>query len=252
MVRRVNPAYGNKLLAYRKRAKRGIKFRPIRYRIPRGIRMKMHHFKQTFHPSVGNMTLSADCHYTATGTGSVGSGVLYGPDATVGGSPAGYFSYRFTLSELPQAPSFTALFDAYRVNKLVIKFMPINMFTQLGNGAASIAAQPQWLSTVIDYDDANLLTTEGALMEYETFKQSRPTVVHKRVFIPAASQQFFKTSGTTIAYGQTRKKWIDAAYMDVEHYGIKGLVNGPADKTDQVQTAWKVYVTAYVSFKQTR
>ena len=251
MVRRVNPAYGNKLLAYRKRAKRGIKFRPIKYRIPRGIRMKMHHFKQTYHPASANILCNANCSYTNTGTGAAGSGVLIGPSTSSTG-PAGYFSYHFTMDEIPQSATFAALFDAYRVNKIVLKFIPMNQFTQLGNGSANLAAQPQWLSTVIDYDDNTLLTTEGQLLEYETFKQSRPSATHKRVFVPAMAQQYFKTSGTTIAFGQAKKRWVDAAYLDVEHYGIKGLVNGPAVQASQVQTSWKVYATAYISFKQTR
>lgn len=217
--------------------------------IPRGLQLKKHHFKQTFHPI--NISVNPSCHYTSTGVGAVGSGVLYGP-STTDPSPAGYFSYYFTLAEIPQVTSFTSLFDAYRINKLVIKFIPLVQYTQLGNGAANLAAEPQWLSTVVDYDDSGILTTEGALLEYETFKQSSPNRKHVRTFVPATSQNLYKSSGTTIAYSQKRKPWIDAAYTDVEHYGIKGLINGPATQANQVQTAFKVYVTAYISFKQTR
>ena len=97
-----------------------------------------------------------------------------------------------------------------------------------------------------------MLTTEGGLLEYETFKQTPPYRKHTRAFIPALAQEAYKTTGTTIAFMQGRKKWLDAAYADVEHYGIKGLINGPANLGGQVQTAWKVYITMYISFKQTR
>lgn len=234
---------GSKISGYRRLARKVM--------IPRGIRMKMHHFKQTYHPAVANFNLNANCTYTNTGTGAAGSGVLIGPSSASTG-PAGYFTYHFTMDEIPQSATFAALFDAYRVNKIVLKFIPMTMFTQSSNTSANLAAQPQWLSTVIDYDDSTLLTTEGALLEYETFKQSRPSATHKRVFVPALAQDYFKTSGATIAYGQARKRWIDAAYLDVEHYGVKGLINGPANLGAQVQCSWKVYATAYISFKQTR
>lgn len=220
--------------------------------IGRQLSLKMHHFKQTYHPLAANVITDANCHYSFVGTGAVGSGTLYGP-ATGDVSPAGYFAMRFTLADLPQVASFAGLFDAYRINKVVVKFVPyVNSYTTSSGAAANLAAQNQFLSTVIDYDDASVLTTEGSLLEYETYKTTPAYRKHTRSLVPALSQEAFKTSGTTIGYTQQRKKWIDAAYTDVECYGIKGLINGPAIQADQVQCAWKVIVTAYVSFKQTR
>lgn len=221
-------------------------------KLPRGLALRMHHFKQTFHPSTTYFTTNPSAHYAATGSGGVGSGTLYGP-STTDPSPAGYFSYIVVAQDLPQFSAFSAVFDAYRINKVVVKFIPLaNSITSAVNTSGNIVAENQWLSTVIDYDDGVLLTTENSLLEYETFKQTPPYRRHTRAFVPALAQEAYKTSGTTIGFMQGRRKWLDAAYGDVEHYGIKGLVNGPASQTDQVQTAWKVYVTMYISFKQTR
>lgn len=221
--------------------------------VPRGLKLsKVHSFKQTYHPTAANFTTDANCTYTFSGTGAGGSGTLIGP-ASGSVSPAGYWCLRFTIADLPQWTSFSALFDTYRINKVVVKLKPyITAYTQLGNGAANLAAQPQWLSTVIDYDDQTLPTTESELLQYETFKETAPSDEHVRVLTPKVSMSAFKTSGTTIGYVQRDKQWIDAAYGDVEHYGMKGLVNGPAVLASQIQGSWKVYVTAYVSFKQTR
>lgn len=220
--------------------------------VPRGLSLKKHHFKQTYHPSATNVTVDANCRYAPTGTGAVGSGTLYGP-ATTDLQPAGYFSIKFTLSDLPQATTYTSLFDAYRINKVVVKFIPVlSNYNQPGNTAGNLAAEPQWLSTVIDYDDSTVLTTEGALLEYETMKQTQPSRKHVRTLVPAVAMSAYKTSGTTIGFAQKRKMWLDSAYTDIEHYGVKGLINGPATMAAQVQCAWKVYITAYVSFKQTR
>jgi len=219
--------------------------------IPRGMAIRSHSFKQTFHPSAANVTTDVNCHYSFSGSGPVGSGTLYGP-ASTDTVPAGYFSIKFTLADLPQVSSFTALFDTYKINKVVVKLIPFGYPTGYINTASNLSAQPQWLSTVIDYDDSTVLTSEGSLLEYETFKQTRPGAEHVRVLVPAISVEAYKTSGTTIGYSQKRKQWLDAAYTDVEHYGIKGLINGPQTMADQIQTGFKVYCTAYVTFKQTR
>lgn len=221
--------------------------------IPRGLKLsKVHSFKQVYHPTTTNVTCDANCSYTFTGTGSAGSGTLIGP-SSASVQPAGYFTIRFTASDLPQFTTFSGLFDCYRINKVVVKLAPyITQYTQGGNSSANLAAQPQWLSTVIDYDDSSVATSESELLQYESFKDTRPHETHIRSLVPAVSMSAFKTSGTTIGYVQRYKQWIDAAYSDVEHYGIKGLINGPALLADQVQGAWKVYITAYVSFKQTR
>lgn len=160
---------------------------------------------------------------------------------------------KFTAADIPQFNSFSALYDAYRIEKLKVQFVPVvSTYNVLGNAASNLTAQPQWLSTVVDYDDQTLLTTEGALMDYETFKESAPYERHTREFKPAVSLQAYKTSGTTIGYSQHKDQWIDAAYSDVEHYGIKGLINGPASMAAQVQTAWKVYVSVQIAWKQVR
>lgn len=220
--------------------------------IPRGLALKKHHFKQTYHPLYVNYTSDVNVSYTQGGAGAAGSGTLYGPTIT-SAAAAGYFSFFTTLAELPQVSQFTNIFDAYRINKVVFKFIPLSNNVNLPqNTPGNLAAAPQWLSTVIDYDDSSILTTEGSMLEYESFKQTAPYRRHTRSFVPALAIEAYKTSGTTIAYSQARKKWIDAAYTDVPHYGVKGLVNGPAIQADQVQCAWKVYCTMYVSFKQTR
>lgn len=217
--------------------------------VPRGLSLKRHHFKQTFHPV--NVTTDANCHYTLTGTGALGSGMLYGP-STSDLSPAGYFSIFSTIAELPQQATFTALFDCYRINKVVYKFIPMANSITDSVGVGNLSSTPQWLSTVIDFDDSTLLSSEASLLEYENFKQTGPYRKHIRSFVPAVSMDVYRTGGSTLGYTQTRKRWIDAANTDVPHYGVKGLINGPASQADQGQMAWKVYVTMYISFKQTR
>lgn len=232
-------------------------YQPYRYVapiIPRGLKLRVHSFKQTYHPSAANLATDANCAYTAGGGGAFGSGVLSGP-ATGSVAPAGYFSLKFTANDLPQYASFSALFDCYKINKVVVKLIPVvTNYNVPGNTAGNVAAEPQWLSTVIDYDDATLLTTEGSLLEYETFKQSRPGRAHKRVFTPKIAMDAYRTGGTTIGFIQKsmRENYIDAAFGDTEGYGLKGLINGPALLADQIQGAWKVYVTMYITFKQTR
>jgi len=146
--------------------------------------------------------------------------------------------------------SYAALFDAYRINKVVVKMVPqVTSLTVGSTASAPVTAKQSFMTSVIDYDDATALTSYNAALEYETFRATPMYRTHKRVLTPALSQQAFKTSGTTIAYMQKRKQWVDAAYGDTEHYGLKFYIqNSP----DLLQQMWKVYVTMYVSFKQVR
>lgn len=211
--------------------------------IPRGFRSKTHSFKQTFYPSTAAMNINAVGGYNPT------FGELAGP--TITDASDMYFSYKFLLQDIPQHASFEALFDTYRVNKLVVKFIPqINSFTVISTAGANAANRAELMATVIDYDDNNLLSSYLSALDYETFRETPSYRTHKRVYIPAISQEVFKTSGTTIGYTQSKKKWIDMAYDDVEFYGLKGVIQNHA--ATNIQQIWRVFVTAYITLKQVR
>lgn len=185
------------------------------FRMPRSLMLKQHHFKQTYQPSTANFV---DAGVAANGTYiNAPNGIVYGP--TVTALDSYFFALRFTVADLPQIASFTALFDSYRINKVVVKFVPMQNNVPTVAVSAAGANQngvTQDMETVIDYDDAVILTSRAAALEYDTYKETPCWKTHKRVIVPSMSMEAFKTSGTTIGYIQKKKQWIDAAYTDVD------------------------------------
>lgn len=239
MVRR-KYAIRNRKLRNRKKVKN------IRSFLPRGINIQQHDFIQTYYPSsISLITDGTNCVYQPA------NGELLGPSTSASGD--GFFSLKFLLSDVPQSSTFAALFDAYQLMHVKVKFVPlINMVNQSSTTPGSSSALVQFLETVIDYDDSALLTAEVQLLDYQTFKQSVGYKQQTRTITPCVSTLVYKTSGTTIAYSQKRKVLIDIANTDVEHYGLKGCIPTTSTAAANMQCRWRVYITSHWRFKQVR
>lgn len=222
--------------------------------VPRGLFLKTHHFKQRYYPSTNTFLPATSAAYIAP-EGKWKPFDLSSPQQDVAASLS------FRIDDLPQWPQFSALFDAYRINKVVVKVIPqalVNQPVKIGGTDNNVLSGTgndttlAFLGSVIDYDDNNLPTSQGQMMEYETYKAVPGSKTLKRVIVPAIASSVYKDTGTTIAYGQKRKAWIDAAYGDVPHYGMKFYLQGDANPAHNICQIYKIEVTAYISFKQTR
>lgn len=210
--------------------------------LPRGIQIKVHHFKQNFYPGTGSVSVSGMTYPSA--------GNLIGP--TTGGGTDGAFSIFFQMSDLPQVASFSALFDEYKVNYVKYKFTPaVEQYAET-NVITDTATpfQMQYLNTVLDYDDATNLTSINQAMEYESFKSTRAGHITVRSGVPSLSNEVYRTGGGTIGYARKSKQWCDMAYTDIPFYLLKGYIDHYA--AAQLQMRWKVIGTAYISFRQVR
>ena len=125
----------------------------------------------------------------------------------------------FALEHLPNYTEFTTLFDQYRINKVVCKFIPTA--NQLNvNTAPNTVTVPQ-IYTVTDYDSATSPSTVNEMMEYATVKAVSSNKPFTRVLVPRTASPIFR-SGVTAAYMQNpARQWIDCNYHDVPHYGIR-------------------------------
>jgi len=157
-----------------------------------------------------------------------------------------YNALYFTLNDLSQVANFTGLYDAYRINKIQIIFTPMcNMQTIPGTNV-----DPGIFATVIDYDDANVLTTLNQNQEYMTYKQSPmiSTRAHIRTFKPKVTTAAY--SGAFSSYMQSSNQWLDVASPAIQHYGIKVYMDAYASAA----TAQTYQVTAkyWLEFKSVR
>lgn len=190
--------------------------------IPRQLTIpKPHKIVQHFRPSAANLVLSPG----QSGSYNATKGLLAGPNAFF--KAPQFFTLKFTISDLSQVSTFSAIFDAYRIDHVEVEFNPIqNFIGDVPLEATTSGDITEYLVTVIDYDDSAPVGSEQNFEEYDTYKRTIGYEKHVRSLTPAIAANAYKTSGLTVGYVQEREKWIDFQYTDVEHYGIKGCIMG--------------------------
>lgn len=152
-----------------------------------------------------------------------------------------FYSFTFRLSDLPQAATYQALYDQYRVTKLKYEFYPA-----ITQGLAS-SALVGTLMTVIDYDDASIMTNPSQLLEYANCKVTSVYKPQTRTFKPHIAGAVY--SGAFTSFSNLKDTWLDVASPAVEHYGLKACIT--ATGTGNVQQ-YACIVTAHIEFKSVR
>lgn len=160
-----------------------------------------------------------------------------------------YLAYFFSFADLSQYASFAAIFDQYRIDMVEIRFTPQALATTITGGA--VDPTTNLFGTVLDWDDANALSSTAAYREYDNWKSqgAYDLTVHKRKFVPRIAVGAYGSS----AFGQYTNlgpQWIDSASTAVQHYGVKILV--PANGTAATYQTWIVEATYWVSLRSVR
>jgi hypothetical protein len=163
---------------------------------------------------------------------------------TLNQSSAGnvYGSFNFTAGASTQISQLTALFDQYMIVKAQIDFRPrVTSFLQ-GTTPGGM------LFTVIDFDDANVPSSTNQLEQYTTVKilpLSKRVTINLRPFFATAGNS--QVSGSVLAV--PKRGWLDAAYTDINHYGVKyALSQGVAGA---LQT-YDVVITVVLRWRRVR
>lgn len=209
-------------MVFRRRAARRPTRRPRknfrrykRTRVARPLaRLNVHHFKRTFQPSSIN-NLSA-------------------------GATAGTYAPQFT--NLPNATEFTALFDEYRINKMVVKFVPNYTGSDM-NPNATFNSLPN-IYSIIDYDDASTPANLDELLQYPNMRMTRSNQIHTRVFTPKVSLDVNGVAGTAAK----AKQWLDCNQTTIPHYGMKYWIDAAGVSTG----TYRIFITMYFSCRGVR
>jgi len=167
-----------------------------------------------------------------------------GDPITVSQSSAGnvYGSFNFTAGTSAQASQLVALFDQYKICSVQLDFRPrVTSFLQ-GTVPSGM------LFTVLDFDDANVPSSTNQLEQYATV---RILPLTKRV--PIKLRPYFATAGNSQISGNVtcvpKRGWIDAAYTDVNHYGIKYAISQGV--AGALQT-YDVVITVIMTWRRVR
>lgn len=152
-------------------------------------------------------------------------------------------AYSFSLSQLPNASEFTSLFQAFRLNKIIVKIQP--RFNVSVSQATTIAPR---IISAIDYNDDNAGFTSAELLEYSTHRIHFGFRPIARKFTPAIEVGLLG-SGTAVVSGvQKFKQWVDMAAFDAKHFGFKIIFEPAAANTNNY--FYDVFTTIYFSCKQ--
>lgn len=161
-------------------------------------------------------------------------------------SPLGdtFGSYVFKLSDVPGYTEFTALYDMFRINKVLLNIEPTWNATD-ANSTSTLTYAPD-VHSVIDYNDSANAGSLNELREYSTYKRTRQGRCHKRIITPAIQTQAYETL-TTSAYTPKFRQWLSTDDATSPHYCIKYALDKTA--TGQTNFTFRVYATYYLEMK---
>jgi len=123
-----------------------------------------------------------------------------------------YGSAYFTIGGLDQVSALASVFDQYKIDE-------IECWVQCQYGSSIPDGIDVLWATVIDYDDANNLTTYASALDYVNVVQTPINTFHYRRWRPHVAVATY--SGTFTSYANVVAPWIDFTSQAVQHYGLK-------------------------------
>lgn len=160
-------------------------------------------------------------------------------------SNAGQFlaAFSFNLAGVgPNVQPFTALFDQYKIRKIIFKIIP--KFSQANTAQNNIVN----LSTALDFDDSNSPGSTAAVYEYQTCKMTRGNKIHTRTFRPYVNA--IMDGGTAAGNSPRMSPWLDCANTLVPHRGVKLAVEALPLASELLD--YDIETIMYLSFKNVR
>lgn len=151
-------------------------------------------------------------------------------------------AYSFTLNLLPDVSEFLNLYDSYTITGVKLSFIP--RFTS----NTTTTVNPGVFMYVMDYDDANPLTTTVQMLEHQSIKYRSPVSMKPMTIFVRPKAALAAYSGAFTSYAQTTKsQWIDCGSPNVQFYGVKW-----AWTVASVTFSLDVYAKYYLKFKSVR
>lgn len=122
-----------------------------------------------------------------------------------------FSAVQFQLADTDQYAALVAVFDQYRFNSIEAWIEPQGSNLNIANTGR--------IYSVLDFDDATVLTTTGQAMDYPNALVSGGQSCQYRRFRPHVA-----VAAYTGAFGGFKNEvadWIDTASSTVKHYGLK-------------------------------
>lgn len=168
------------------------------------------------------------------------------------GASAQHYPCEFRVSNIPNWNALTALYDQFCLTKVVLKLMPIVNVNGVQPLAGSTLLGSGLIGSIIDIDDAVALSNITDYEQYQSWR-CQPAIsqkTHTRVVVPGMRAASIGTGGAVQPALSKKKQWLDCAYGNTAHFGIKlyldayGNFNAPAQ--------YQVMATYYLKFRNVR
>lgn len=178
---------------------------------------------------------------------------------SVGNSVNVFGTDSFELADIPQYQTYAALYEEFRIDKVVYSFKALNNCSiGLNTAAANSLLTLGMIHSVVDTNDARTPSSIQDMMNDPAYKGTRSNRNHTRTIKP----KFLTDAGGNTPV-QPKRGWMTcfqidgATYNAVSHYGIKwcfeGGVNTSATVGNQaISFMVEPIITYYVSFKNPR
>lgn len=156
----------------------------------------------------------------------------------------------FRLEDLPENSEFSALFDAYRITKVDLTFIPSGNVSDIGNTYADASQLPNQIPTLYiapDYDNAPASPDARNLLERGNMKMLYLDKPRTFSVVPKVSTNVYN-GATGVGYAEAKpKQWIDCAYPGVDHNGVVWFLNNTS-----VPKGWRcdIFAKFHLEFKQ--
>lgn len=172
-------------------------------------------------------------------------------DSTAGGLTPAFGSNQFALNDLNNVANYTALYDFFRIDKIVVQFIPCRM-TQ--NTDPMSRGNAPMLMVGLDFNDNATPTTIDQVLHIQGVKIVPAYKSLKLTFVPRVSDTVY--GPITSGYSEGKHLWIATSDPDTPFYGIKYCLtdnNGPPVLgVNDVNWGYQIYCTYFISFKGLR
>lgn len=137
---------------------------------------------------------------------------------TTSGAAAQFYAAAFDASVNPQFSSFATLYDQYRIARIIAYVRP-----RLNSGSVPASQGNSTVVAVVDYDDANALTSMNAAFSYEnlTLGDTSHGIVKNIVPHTAGVAATTTGPGNYTANTNISNQWIDVVSTTAKWFGLK-------------------------------
>lgn len=164
---------------------------------------------------------------------------IVGP--TTSTSVFGFLNFKF--SDLPEASSFTNVYQHYRFDKVELWFYPTQLLVSTSSGVPY--SHP--LLVAIDYDNNGTPANLNSVLDYTNMKVIPQGRVGSVTLRPRCLSALY--DGTTYQFaGDEDAKWLNTDNTAIVHYGVRYAIKGTGNVYPQT---WAVYAKYFCSLRGT-